>query len=78
MPQSKKLNVTARRTQLFALLVASLALGLFIGGVLAWLPLAAIVLAWAVWRAGDRQIREVLSDPYDAHAASASLHVPRR
>jgi hypothetical protein len=29
-------------------------------------PLATLVFAWVVWAEGDRQIREVLSDPYDA------------
>ncbi len=78
MPRSNDRHVVARRVQLLALIVASLALGLVVGGTVGWLPLPVILMSWVAWRAGDRQIRGVLADPGDAHAAHASLPLSRR
>ena len=50
---------------LVGLLAGSLALALLAGGVAAWLPLAAVVVGWGIWTAGDHQIRDLLDDDRD-------------
>jgi hypothetical protein len=59
-------HMISRRVQMFALIGASLALGLLLGGFAAWLPLAAILISWVAWEAGDRCIRGVMGAPRDA------------
>ncbi len=50
----------ARRLQLLAFFAVAIALGLVLGGVLAWAPLVVLVLGCVAWTAGDRQIRGVI------------------
>lgn len=51
--------VTFPHRVLLALALVALTVGLLAGGTIAWAPLAAILVVWAIWAGADRLIRDV-------------------
>ena len=63
LPIGDPVGVTLAHLLLLALALLTLAVGLVVGSTLAWAPLAVVALAWAVWAAADRLIRDVTAHP---------------